>query len=74
MGRSVSSVENTLGGKVFLKILDALGNRVPEKCFEEVYNLILKGVKSEDDIKTLTPEQIRKVFKEKYPIRGEIFL
>lgn len=74
MGRSVSSVENIFGGKVFLKVLDALGNKVPVKCFEEVYNLILEGVKSEGDIKTLTPGQIRKVFKEKYPIRGEIFL
>lgn len=74
MGRSISSNENQLGGKVFLKVLDALGDKVPSKCFNEVYDLILKGVKSESEIKTLSPEKIKKVFRERYPIRAEIFL
>lgn len=74
MGSSLSSNETRLGGKVFLKVLDTLGDRVPPKCFNEVYDLILKGVKSESDIKTLSPEQIKKVFRERYPIQAEIFL
>lgn len=74
MGRSISSKENDFGGKVFLKVFDTLGNKVPTKCFTEVYDLILKSVKSESDIKTLSPEQIKKVFRERYPIQAEIFL
>ena len=74
MGRSLSSKENDFGGKVFLKVLDTLGDKVPTKCFTEVYDLILKSVKSESDIKALSPEQIKKVFRERYPIRAEIFL
>lgn len=74
MGRSVSSQENQLGGKVFLKVFDTLGEKVPLKCFNEVYDLILKSVKSESDIKTLSPEQIKKVFRERFPIRAEVFL
>lgn len=74
MGKSLSSNETHLGGKVFLKVFDALGEKVPLKCFNEVYDLILKGVKSEDDIKTLSPEQIKKVFRERFPIQAEVFL
>lgn len=74
MGRSVNSVENQLGGKVFLKVFDTLGEKVPLKCFNEVYDLILKDVKSESDIKALSPEQIKKVFRERFPIRAEVFL
>lgn len=74
MGRSLSSNETYLGGKVFLKVLDTLGDKVPTKCFTEVYDLILKSVKSESDIKALSPEQIKKVFRERFPIRAEVFL
>lgn len=74
MGKSITSNENQLGGKVFLKVLDTLGDKVPLKCFNEVYDLILKDVKSESEIKTLSPEKIKKVFRERYPIRAEIFL
>lgn len=74
MGRSISSKENDFGGKVFLKVLDTLGDKVPTKCFTEVYDLILKSVKSESDIKALSPEQIKKVFRERFPIRAEVFL
>lgn len=74
MGRSLSLQENNLGGKVFLKVLDTLGDKVPTKCFTEVYDLILKSVKSESDIKALSPEQIKKVFRERFPIRAEVFL